>query len=297
MAEVLRGSASFMNCSTKSGRGCVSTQYSAKVLLPKTVSFRSNVNMNPLCFFSDGLLQGYSARQAKGSRQLKVRKPMKFSVQVYATQTCIPRTMRWWEKGTTPNMREAHSAQELIDSLVNAGDKLVVLNFFAPGCGACRSLHPKICQLAGMHSDVEFVKVNYEENKSMCYSLNIHVLPFFQFYRGAQGRLCSFSCTNATIKKFKDALAKHNTPRCSLGPPLGFEESQLLALSNNKSLSFNMPTHVGTDGKEQTKFIVGTDKKQEDLTPVGAGRNLEDSVPPSKSSQKSDEPALVGAGR
>jgi len=33
----------------------------------------------------------------------------------------------------------------------------------------------------------------------MCYSLNVHVLPFFRFYRGAHGRLCSFSCTNATV--------------------------------------------------------------------------------------------------
>lgn len=33
----------------------------------------------------------------------------------------------------------------------------------------------------------------------MCYSLNVHVLPFFRFYRGAQGRVCSFSCTNATV--------------------------------------------------------------------------------------------------
>lgn len=50
-----------------------------------------------------------------------------------------------------------------------------------------------------MNPEVEFLAVNYEEHKSMCYSLNVHVLPFFRFYRGAHGRLCSFSCTNATV--------------------------------------------------------------------------------------------------
>jgi len=40
------------------------------------------------------------------------------------------------------------------------------------------------------------------------------------------------------IKKFKDALAKHNTERCSLGPAKGLEESELLALAANKDLSF-----------------------------------------------------------
>ena len=46
----------------------------------------------------------------------------------------------------TSNMVEVHSAQELIDSLLIAGDKLVVLDFYAPGCGACRSVHPKVCR-------------------------------------------------------------------------------------------------------------------------------------------------------
>lgn len=57
----------------------------------------------------------------------------------------------------------------------------------------------QICQLAEMNPDVQFLQVNYEEHKSMCYSLNVHVLPFFRFYRGAHGRVCSFSCTNATV--------------------------------------------------------------------------------------------------
>ncbi|KAK4282146.1 hypothetical protein QN277_013557 [Acacia crassicarpa] len=150
----------------------------------------------------------------------------------------IGKAQKWWETGLKPNMREVTSAQDLVDSLLNAGDKLVVVDFFSPGCGGCRALHPKICQLAEMNPDVLFLQVNYEEHKSMCYSLNVHVLPFFRFYRGAHGRLCSFSCTNSTIKKFKDALAKHTPDRCSLGPTKGLEEKELLALSANKDLSF-----------------------------------------------------------
>jgi thiol-disulfide isomerase/thioredoxin len=52
--------------------------------------------------------------------------------------------MRWWETGTQPNMREIESAQDLADSLLNASDKLVVVDFFSPGCGSCRALHPKV---------------------------------------------------------------------------------------------------------------------------------------------------------
>jgi len=150
----------------------------------------------------------------------------------------IGKSMRWWEKGLQPNMREVESAQDLADSLANAGDRLVIVDLFSPGCGGCRALHPKICQFAEQNPDVLFLQVNYEEHKSMCYSLHVHVLPFFRFYRGAQGRLCSFSCTNATIKKFKDALAKHKPDRCSIGPTRGLEESELLALAANKDLQF-----------------------------------------------------------
>ncbi|CAN4109307.1 unnamed protein product [Withania somnifera] len=150
----------------------------------------------------------------------------------------IRKAPKWWEKGLQPNMKEVTGAQDLVDSLLSAGDKLVVVNFFSPGCGGCKALHPKICQLAEVNRDVKFFQVNYEEHKSMCYSLNVHVLPFFRFYRGAEGRLCSFSCTNATIKKFKDALTKYGADCCSLGPVKGLEEKELLALAANKDLSF-----------------------------------------------------------
>ncbi|CAN0829596.1 Thioredoxin-like 1-1, chloroplastic [Linum grandiflorum] len=156
----------------------------------------------------------------------------------------IGNAQRWWEKGLQPNMKEVTSAQDLVDSLLNAGDKLVIVDFFSPGCGGCKALHPKICQIAEANPEVQFLHVNYEEHKSMCYSLNVHVLPFFRFYRGSQGRLCSFSCTNATIKKFRDALAKHSPDRCSLGPVKGLEEKELVALAANKDLNFNTQKKV-----------------------------------------------------
>lgn len=41
-------------------------------------------------------------------------------------------------------MKEVTGAQDLVDSLLNAGDKLVVVDFLSPGCGGCRALHPKV---------------------------------------------------------------------------------------------------------------------------------------------------------
>ncbi|XP_070038030.1 thioredoxin-like 1-2, chloroplastic [Nicotiana tomentosiformis] len=152
---------------------------------------------------------------------------------------CFSKEMRWWEKTLKPNMVEIHSAKELVNSLLNAGHRLVIIDFYSPGCGGCKALHPKICQLAESNPDAIFLKVNYEELKTMCHTLHIHVLPFFRFYRGARGKVCSFSCTNATIKKFKDALARYGTDQCSLGPAKGLDESELLALASIGLLSRN----------------------------------------------------------
>ncbi|KAE8722285.1 Thioredoxin-like 1-1 [Hibiscus syriacus] len=189
----------------------------------------------------------------------------------------IGKTQKWWEKELQPNMKEVTSAQDLVDSLLNAGDQLVIVDFFSPGCGGCKALHPKIGQLAEMNPDVQFLQVNYEEHKSMCYSLNVHVLPFFRFYRGAQGRLCSFSCTNATIKKFRDALAKHKPDRCSLGPTKGLEEKELLALAANKDLSFNyapkpVPDPEKIPASEEKLPTSVKPKESEKKTLVGTGR-------------------------
>lgn len=43
------------------------------------------------------------------------------------------------------------------------------------------------------------------------------------------------------IKKFKDALAKHGTDQCSLGPAKGLDESELLKLASINELSINLP--------------------------------------------------------
>lgn len=219
MAEVV--------CKTNVFSPCNRTNYhQQKLYRPTKVSFRSNST----CFYGRRVVVAPSNPAYVVSTRRKAS-----SVQM---SIGIAKAQRWWEKGTKPNMRQVEGAQDLVDSLHNAGDKLVVVDFYSPGCGGCKALHPKLCQLAEMNPDVQFLQVNYEEHKSMCYSLNVHVLPFFRFYRGAHGRLCSFSCTNATIKKFKDALAKHSPDRCSLGEPKGLEEKELAALTANKDLSF-----------------------------------------------------------
>lgn len=139
-------------------------------------------------------------------------------------------------------MHDIHSTQEFLDALNQAGDKLVISEFYGTWCGSCRALYPKLCKIAAEHPEIIFLKINFDENKPMCKSLNIKVLPYFHFYRGAEGRIESFSCSLAKLQKLKDAIEMHNTARCSLGPPLGVGDIDLPGSSS----TMDKPAAAGT---------------------------------------------------
>ncbi|KAM7276167.1 hypothetical protein ACFE04_018033 [Oxalis oulophora] len=144
---------------------------------------------------------------------------------VYATvaETNQP---KWWEK-KAPNMIDIHSTEEFLSALSEAGDRLVITEFYGTWCASCRALFPKLCKTAEEHPEILFLKVNFDENKPMCKSLNVRVLPYFHFYRGAHGQLDHFSCSLAKFQKIKDAIKLHNRACCSIEPIKGAAELSL----------------------------------------------------------------------
>ena len=141
---------------------------------------------------------------------------LSFKVSATVAETGQP---KWWEKNA-PNMIDIHSTQEFLSALSQAGDRLVIVEFYGTWCASCRALFPKLCRTAEEHPEIVFLKVNFDENKPMCKRLNVKVLPYFHFYRGTEGQLESFSCSLAKFQKIKDAIEIHNTARCSIGPPV-----------------------------------------------------------------------------
>ncbi|WOK99171.1 thioredoxin-like 2, chloroplastic [Canna indica] len=139
---------------------------------------------------------------------------------------------KWWEKSPGPNMIDIHSTEEFIQALSEAGDKLVIVEFYGTWCASCRALYPKLCKTVEEHPEILFLKVNFDENKPMCKRLNVRVLPYFHFYRGADGLLESFSCSLAKFQKIKEAITMHNTDRCSIGPPIGVGDIDLFGTSS-----------------------------------------------------------------
>ncbi|KAA3471849.1 thioredoxin-like 2, chloroplastic [Gossypium australe] len=211
-----------------------SLRFSSPSLLT-TFHFASNSplsSLGPTNQNSDKIFS-YSSSIGLAPLALTPRK-LSLSFKVHATveETEQP---KWWERNAGPNMIDIHSTKEFISALSEAGDRLVIVEFYGTWCASCRALFPKLCRTAQEHPEIIFLKVNFDENKPMCKSLNVKVLPYFHFYRGADGQLESFSCSLAKFQKIKDAIEMHNTARCSIGPPKGVGDLNLESVSAPKN--------------------------------------------------------------
>ena len=124
----------------------------------------------------------------------------------------------WWTVDLPPNFTHIQSVQQLVDELAEGAksDQLVVVDFFAPWCGACRSLFPKLKKICAEHPDVRFLAINFDENPGLARGLGVKMLPFFHMYRGAEGRVCAFTASVSKVAKLCEAIESHKSPRCFL---------------------------------------------------------------------------------
>lgn len=58
---------------------------------------------------------------------------------------------KWWEKNAGPNMIDIHSTDEFLSALSEAGDKLVVAEFYGTWCASCRALFPRVKSIDFLH--------------------------------------------------------------------------------------------------------------------------------------------------
>lgn len=63
------------------------------------------------------------------------------------------------------------------DTEVLTSDKPVIVDFWAPWCGYCRSIAPMLEEIAQEHNDVKVVKVNVDEEQELSKKYQIMSLP------------------------------------------------------------------------------------------------------------------------
>ncbi|MDW7990181.1 MAG: thioredoxin [Archaeoglobaceae archaeon] len=62
-------------------------------------------------------------------------------------------------------------------------DKLVVVDFYTDWCMPCRYLSPVLEKLSREYRDVEFYKLNVDENQQLAFEYGISSIPTVLFFR------------------------------------------------------------------------------------------------------------------
>jgi len=72
---------------------------------------------------------------------------------------------------------------EEFQSLQKEGNK-ILLDLWAPWCGPCKSLIPRLENIDSKYDNVTFVKMNVDENQSFAGSLGIRSIPTVIIFDG-----------------------------------------------------------------------------------------------------------------
>lgn len=79
-------------------------------------------------------------------------------------------------------MATIEATAENFESLVSGND-IVLVDFWAPWCGPCRSFAPVFEAASEKHPDVVFAKVNTEEQRELAAAFQVRSIPTLMVFR------------------------------------------------------------------------------------------------------------------
>ena len=85
-------------------------------------------------------------------------------------------------------------------------DKLCVVDFWATWCGPCRMVAPKIEAMSAEFPEVNFHKVDVDENEDAAADAGIKAMPTFKLYKAGKEVA---ELVGANADKLKELVQKH----------------------------------------------------------------------------------------
>eukprot|EP00887_Chlorella_sp_A99_P002732 scaffold6.g2732.t1 len=135
-----------------------------------------------------------------------------------AVRAALAADNAWWHLdagAAPPNLALARGPREFKAAVLGAAPgQLVLVDYFRPSCYACRTLLPKIKQLAEQNPDVLVLKaracVNTDDEgmRGLAEAMDVRVLPWFQLWRDG-APLCGFSANVGSFARLRAEVAAH----------------------------------------------------------------------------------------
>jgi len=108
-------------------------------------------------------------------------------------------------------MLTVNTREEYASALQHCKERypLVVVDFFAPWCSGCRTLYPKLRQIASANLDVAFIKVNteVEEMRILADELGVTGLPFFNIHSSCGNHVAAFTANLMKVNRLRAEIA------------------------------------------------------------------------------------------
>ncbi|KAH8378169.1 hypothetical protein KR093_009837, partial [Drosophila rubida] len=84
------------------------------------------------------------------------------------------------------------------NQLTSAGDKLVVVDFFATWCGPCKMIAPKLEEISQQYAGkIVVLKVDVDECEDIAMEYEVSSMPTFLFFKNSK-KIEQFAGANAT---------------------------------------------------------------------------------------------------
>ncbi len=105
------------------------------------------------------------------------------------------------------NYMELEVADEF-NKIINSNTKLVVVDFYAEWCMPCLMLSPILEDLAEQMKNVNFIKVNTEDNEELASRFNISSIPCLIIFKNGKevGRIIGNHSSDVIEEKIRGYL-------------------------------------------------------------------------------------------